>query len=461
MAWNALDALNRNAKAAVTDDKPKARFRIKDISIRRMYSNDANFYSMPDIEQLAQKIYAVGLLENLTVVHDPCGKGEYRIIAGERRWRALCLLVEQGHSEFEVASCQIKTPAEEHEEMVQLIIANAYRNKTVKDILEEEQKLKETLQYMRKNKIPLQGYELDSGRLRDVIAEMLNMPTTKVAQIESINKRLIPEFTDELRNGDLTFSAAYELSGMEEDGQKELLERYKDTGLTFKEVKEAKRQQEEKATAEQVSGQLTIAEMIESQISEENNQTEPETKEDQEADAWEDAHPESIISLCYSCSRYSECNVKTGTCQKCDQYRNKTEAEKTPEQRYDEQQEAIDRETKRKLQEQEKEEKMQQLPSKQEKTVHDVKLGASFFEDVRSGRKNFELRKNDRNYKTGDLIVLHEYKDGKETGRSITKEIGYMLEDFEGLKDGYCILGLAAVGKTLQDADNRTLEYGA
>lgn len=442
MAWNALDALNRNAKAAVTDDKPKARFRIKDISIRRMYSNDANFYSMPDIEQLAQKIYAVGLLENLTVVHDPCEKGEYRIIAGERRWRALCLLVEQGHSEFEVASCQIKTPAEEHEEMVQLIIANAYRNKTVKDILEEEQKLKETLQYMRKNKIPLQGYELDSGRLRDVIAEMLNVPTTKVAQIESINKRLIPEFTDELKNGDLTFSAAYELSGMEEDGQKELLEQYKNNGLTFKEVKEAKRQQEEKATAEQVCGQLTLAEMTEPQNSEENNQTESEKQEDKEADAWEDAHPENITSLCYSCSRYSECNVKTGTCQKCDQYRNKAEAEKTPEQRYDEQQAAIDRETKRKLQEQEKKEKMQKLPSKQEKTAHDVKLGASFFEDVRSGRKNFELRRNDRNYKTGDLIVLHEYKDGKETDRSITKEIGYMLEEFEGLKDGYCILGL-------------------
>ena len=86
---------------------------------------------------------------------------------------------------------------------------------------------------------------------------------------------------------------------------------------------------------------------------------------------------------------------------------------------------------------------MQQLPSKQEKKVHDVKLGTSFFEDVRVGRKNFELRKNDRNYKEGDLIVMHEYKDGAETGRSITKKIGYMLENFAGLKEGYCILGLS------------------
>lgn len=261
MAWNAMDALNRNTQAAVTDERPKARFRVRDINIKKMYSNDANFYSMQDIEPLAQKIYAVGLLENLTVVHDPCDRGEYRIIAGERRWRALNLLVERGYKEFEIASCQVKTPAEEHEEMVQLIVANAYRNKTVKDILEEEQKLKETLQYMKKNKIPLQGYQLDSGRLRDVISDILNLPATKIAQIESINKRLLPEFTEELKNGDLTFSAAYELSGLQEESQKVLLNQYKENGLTFKEVKEIKRQQEEKAAAEQITGQMTINEV--------------------------------------------------------------------------------------------------------------------------------------------------------------------------------------------------------
>ena len=264
MAWNAMDALNRNTQAAVTDERPKARFRVRDINIKKMYSNDANFYSMQDVEQLAQKIYAVGLLENLTVVHDPCDRGEYRIIAGERRWRALNLLVERGHKELEIASCQVKTPAEEHEEMVQLIVANAYRNKTVKDILEEEQKLKETLQYMKKNKIPLQGYQLDSGRLRDVISDMLNLPATKIAQIESINKRLLPEFTEELKNGDLTFSAAYELSGLQEESQKVLLNQYKENGLTFKEVKEIKRQQEEKAAAEQITGQMTINEVCDS-----------------------------------------------------------------------------------------------------------------------------------------------------------------------------------------------------
>lgn len=255
--WNVMDALNNKTKAAAEDNKTKARFRTKDITIKQMYSNDKNFYSIPDIEQLAQDILAVGLLENLTVVHDPCDRGEYRIIAGERRWRALTLLVEKGYEEFSVASCQIKTPAEEHEEMIQLIIANTYRNKTVADILEEQKTLEETLKYMKENGLTLHGYKLDSGRLRDVIANMMQVSSTKIGQIESINKKLIPEFTEELKEGRLTFSAAYEISKMSEDIQEDMLEHHREKGLTYKDVKEYAEEQK-KAEEEQIDGQLSI-----------------------------------------------------------------------------------------------------------------------------------------------------------------------------------------------------------
>jgi ParB family chromosome partitioning protein len=468
MAWNVMEQLNKNAqKAAVGDETPKARFRTKDISIKKLYSNDKNFYSVTDIEPLAQKILLVGLIENLEVVHDPCDQGEYRITAGERRWRALKLLVKQGYADFEMVTCQIQTPASADEEMLRLIIANDYRNKTVADILEEEKQLKDILQRMKQEGRTIKGYKLDSGRLRDVIAKMLQMPATKIAQIESINKHLIPEFAEELKEGRLTFSAAYMISGMNEETQAEMLERYQENGLTYKEVKEIKQQQEEKAAAEQIEGQMNIDQFTETE--EEIEEPEDDAEDTEDEDEWEDAHPESITSLCYSCKRYSDCNVKTGTCQSCDQYINKAEAEKTEEERYSEEQDAIDRETAKKLREKADEEKMQQLPSQQEKKVHDVKLGATFFDDVKTGRKTFELRKNDRGYKEGDTIVLHEYKDGTTTGRTITKKIVYMLEDFTGLEDGYCILGLGEVEETLQeaatgagqDADNRTLQYGA
>lgn len=467
MAWNVMEQLNANAKkAAVGDETPKARFRTKDISIKKLYSNDKNFYSVTDIEPLAQKILLVGLIENLEVVHDPCDQGEYRITAGERRWRALKLLVEQGYADFEMVTCQIQTPASADEEMLRLIIANDYRNKTVADILEEEKQLKDILQRMKQEGRTIKGYKLDSGRLRDVIAKMLQMPATKIAQIESINKHLIPEFAEELKEGRLTFSAAYMISGMNEETQAEMLERYQENGLTYKEVKEIKQQQEEKAAAEQIEDQMNIDQLTETE--EEIEEPEDDAEDTEDEDEWEDAHPESITSLCYSCKRYSDCNVKTGTCQSCDQYINKAEAEKTEEERYSEEQDAIDRETAKKLREKADEEKMQQLPSDSNKDKC-IRMSQSAFEEIEEG-KPYIITKDD-SFRKGQEVKLIAFKEGKATGQQCKKTIICVDTSItsSALEDGYCILGLGEVEETLQeaatgagqDADNRTLQYGA
>ena len=467
MAWNVMEQLNANAKkAAVGDETPKARFRTKDISIKKLYSNDKNFYSVTDIEPLAQKILLVGLIENLEVVHDPCDQGEYRITAGERRWRALKLLVEQGYTDFEMVTCQIQTPASADEEMLRLIIANDYRNKTVTDILEEEKQLKDILQRMKQEGREIKGYKLDSGRLRDVIAKMLQMPATKVAQIESINKHLIPEFSKELKEGRLTFSAAYMISGMNEETQAEMLERYQENGLTYKEVKEIKQQQEEKAAAEQIEGQMDIDQFTETE--EEIEEPEDDAEDTEDEDEWEDAHPESITSLCYSCKKYSDCNVKTGTCQSCDQYINKAEAEKTEEERYSEEQDAIDRETAKKLREKADEEKMRQLPSDGNKDKC-IRMSQSAFEEIEAG-KPYIITKDD-SFRKGQEVTLIAFKEGKTTGQQCKKTIICIdtSTTSSALEDGYCILGLGEAEETLQeaatgagqDADNRTLQYGA
>lgn len=443
MAWNVMEQLNKNAqKAAVGDETPKARFRTKDISIKKLYSNDKNFYSVTDIEPLAQKILLVGLIENLEVVHDPCDQGEYRITAGERRWRALKLLVEQGYTDFEMVTCQIQTPASADEEMLRLIIANDYRNKTVTDILEEEKQLKDILQRMKQEGREIKGYKLDSGRLRDVIAKMLQMPATKIAQIESINKHLIPEFAEELKEGRLTFSAAYMISGMNEETQEEMLERYQENGLTYKEVKEIKQQQEEKAAAGQSEGQMDIDQYTETE--EEIEEPEDDAEDTEDEDEWEDAHPESITSLCYSCKRYSDCNVKTGTCQSCDQYINKAEAEKTEEERYSEEQDAIDRETAKKLREKADEEKMQQLPSDGNKDKC-IRMSQSAFEEIEAG-KPYIITKDD-SFRKGQEVTLIAFKEGKATGQQCKKTIICVDTSItsSALEDGYCILGLGEV----------------
>ena len=76
---------------------------------------------------------------------------------------------------------------------------------------------------------------------------------------------------------------------------------------------------------------------------------------------------------------------------------------------------------------------------------HNLKVIQPFFDDVKSGKKNFELRKNDRNYQAGDTIILAEYDiDNGHTGEIIKKTISYILKDCPqyGLQEGYCILGL-------------------
>ena len=236
--FSVKDALNKNSKAGI-DESPRARFRTKDISIFKMYRNDMNFYSVEQIEELAGDILMYGLKQNLELVYAPCDKGEYRIVAGERRWEALKYLVSKGYKEFELATSKLTTPQDNDEEQVEIIIANAYRTKTTSDMIEEETRLKESLERMKAAGKKIKGYDLQSGRLRDVISSMLHVSKTKIAQIEAVNNNLIPEWKEELKGERLTFSAAYELSGMTADEQREALGKFTETGeLTHKDVKD-------------------------------------------------------------------------------------------------------------------------------------------------------------------------------------------------------------------------------
>lgn len=120
-------------------------------------------------------------------------------------------------------------------------------------------------------------------------------------------------------------------------------------------------------------------------------------------------------------------------------------AQKNEEQKYNKQQARIDRETKKKLQEQEDQEKMEHLPSDEPKKTKQLRMAASYYDDVLSGKMSFWFCKND-NFHVGDSLDLMEFKEGRHTGRSIQTEITYILEDYTGLEDGYCILAIKVTG---------------
>lgn len=79
--------------------------------------------------------------------------------------------------------------------------------------------------------------------------------------------------------------------------------------------------------------------------------------------------------------------------------------------------------------------------------LHTLKIKEEYYWEILKGSKTFELRKNDRDYQVGDLILftdlsgelLNQYSDIQPIF-----VITYILENVPqyGLKDGYCILGI-------------------
>lgn len=294
--FNVMDMLNKTSKEGI-EEKPKARFRTKDIDIYNIYANEDNISDQIGIDEKAAEIKLLGLLQPLEVMYEPNQSGEeYKLIGGERRWRALKKLVEEEDlQEFREATCQIRKPRSKNEEIIELCISNSYRKATPEKELERIKLLTDALKDAKAAGEKIMGYDLESGRLRDIAAKILGKKPTQIADA---------------------------ISGL----------------IKFD-------------TEEQKTEHVEI----------------PQT--------------------------------------------NKVEVpgNETDERR------------------------------------HRLKLAKMFFDAVDTGKKSFELRKNDRNYQIGDVLELHEMSDGEETGRVTEKQVIYILEGFKGLEEGYCILGLSEV----------------
>jgi len=83
--------------------------------------------------------------------------------------------------------------------------------------------------------------------------------------------------------------------------------------------------------------------------------------------------------------------------------------------------------------------------------VHELKTWPQYFDEVASGMKPFEFRKNDRGFAVGDILLLQRFDPelSEYTGAEITAIVIYVLEGFPGIEAGYCVLGIQ-VSKTEQ-----------
>jgi len=80
--------------------------------------------------------------------------------------------------------------------------------------------------------------------------------------------------------------------------------------------------------------------------------------------------------------------------------------------------------------------------------THSLKTWPEYFQKVKSGEKNFEVRIDDRNYKVRDTLVLREWcpDKGVFTGKYLTREISYILPGGSfGIDENTVILSLKPI----------------
>lgn len=168
--------------------------------------------NLENIEELADSFLHVGQ-EQPTVLARI--KGEYYIIDGHRRNAANILNLERGHKEYEKVLYRYMDMSEAMYEL-RLLAGNGYTQPLT---AYEKTRLVERTKAALIRAKEEDGLEIQ-GKMRDLIAAMLNESSTNVARMESINNNATPEVKEQLKAGNLGITAAYEAAKLPEDKQK-------------------------------------------------------------------------------------------------------------------------------------------------------------------------------------------------------------------------------------------------
>lgn len=166
-----------------------------------------NFYSLTGIEELAANIQLCGLQQPILV--RPIDGGRYMVVSGHRRRAAIELLAEDEPEKWEEISCLVERDEASLElQQLRLIYANANTRTMTGAELAEQAAQVEKLLYQLKE----QGYEFP-GRMRDHVAQAISVSKSKLARLNVIRSKLIPQFMRLWEAGSLRESVAYTLAG--------------------------------------------------------------------------------------------------------------------------------------------------------------------------------------------------------------------------------------------------------
>lgn len=287
MAFDIKDFLNPESKKEMADD-----FVLKKIPAEKLHPSDKNFYEMDpaEIEALKETIELVGVQENLVVKKISAGEnaGDYEIIAGHKRHRAVTELLAEGKEVSPLLPCKVESDADGVKNELILIFTNStQRERSDYCKMQEIQRVRELLdQYAKCNNMP--------GRKRDVIAGILNTSKSTIGRLDNIRRNIIPDFLEEYKAGKISTSAANEIAGATPEEQHQLLEKYKETGSI-----KAKEAAQIKEPEQQLPGQVNIEDypgIVPESNKQEENKTEPQEIKTEENKTEDEPNTEVTIT---------------------------------------------------------------------------------------------------------------------------------------------------------------------
>lgn len=287
MAFDIKDFLNTESKKEMADD-----FVLKKIQAEKLHPSDKNFYEMDpvEIEALKETIELVGVQENLVVKKISAGEnaGDYEIIAGHKRHRAVTELLAEGKEVSPLLPCKVESDADGVKNELILIFTNStQRERSDYCKMQEIQRVRELLEeYAKYNDMP--------GRKRDVIAGILNTSKSTIGRLDNIRRNIIPDFLEEYKAGKISTTAANEIAGATPEEQHQLLEKYKETGSI-----KAKEAAQIKEPEQQLPGQVNIEDypgIVPESNKQEENKTEPQEIKTEENKTEDEPNTEVTIT---------------------------------------------------------------------------------------------------------------------------------------------------------------------
>lgn len=287
MAFDIKDFLNTESKKEMADD-----FVLKKIQAEKLHPSDKNFYEMDpvEIEALKETIELVGVQENLVVKKISAGEnaGDYEIIAGHKRHRAVTELLAEGKEVSPLLPCKVESDADGVKNELILIFTNStQRERSDYCKMQEIQRVRELLEeYAKYNDMP--------GRKRDVIAGILNTSKSTIGRLDNIRRNIIPDFLEEYKAGKISTTAANEIAGATPEEQHQLLEKYKETGSI-----KAKEAAQIKEPEQQLPGQVNIEGypgIVPESNKQEENKTEPQEIKTEENKTEDEPNTEVTIT---------------------------------------------------------------------------------------------------------------------------------------------------------------------